>query len=250
MSCLCSFGKRSQEALVGRPVPPSNSSSTNHLCSNDEAVIKRKCFPDFVFAQVSGDYRPYLEVSVFGCPIVGLLDSGASRSLVGSSGYELLKRLGLALKPTQITCTVANGDTLVSLGYVTTPICLMDKTRIIDILVIPELPHRLILGVDFWMSMDIIPDLKQRVWHFSESDPIARINSVQSSSSLSPSQKEALDVLVAKNTQLMATSKGRTHLVQHEIELISGTKPIKQRYYAVSPAKQQVIDEEIKKMFV
>lgn len=183
-----------------------------------------------------------------GYPLTGLLDSGASRTLVGATGYDILKRVGLTLKPLEMQCTVANGQTCVSIGYVSTPICLMNKIRIIDILVVPELPHQLILGIDFWMSMDIIPDLRQNIWHFSEHPPSIEINSIKGESSLSPPQREALDKLIADKKQLMGISIGRTHMVKHEIELIPGARPIKQRYYPVSPAKQHLIDQEIKKM--
>lgn len=124
----------------------------------------------------------------------------------------------------------------------------MDRTRIIEILVVSQLPHLLILGMDFWLAMGIIPDLRQRVWHFSEQPPTCSISGIQTESSLNPLQQETLEWLVAEKKKTMGTSIGRTHLVQHEIELVPGTKPIKQRYYAVSPAKQQIIDAEIEKM--
>lgn len=60
--------------------------------------------------------------------------------------------------------------------------------------------------------------------------------------------KSELDALIAEKKELMGTSSGRTHLIKHEIELLPGTKPIKQRYYPVSPAKQQIIDSEIQKL--
>lgn len=210
--------------------------------------MKRKFFLDYVLTQVTGDQRPYLEIHILGYPVIGLLDSGASRTLVGASGYEILKRVGLSLTPSIIECTVANGQSCSSIGFVATPIILMDKIRVVDILVVPELPHKLILGVDFWMSMDIIPDLRQNIWHFSERVPSVEVNSIRSESSLTSSQRDALDNLIASKRKLMGTTLGRTHLVTHEIELLPGTKPIKQRYYPVSPAKQKVIDEEINKM--
>lgn len=210
--------------------------------------MKRKIFLDYVLMQVAGDQRPYLEINILGLPVIGLLDSGASRTLVGASGYEILKKVGLPLTPSVTKCTVANGQSCSSIGYVVTPISLMNKIRIIDILVVPELPHKLILGIDFWMSMDIVPDLRQSIWHFSENAPPVKINSILTESSLNPSQKNALDKLIANKMELMGTTLGRTHLVSHEIELLPGTKPIKQRYYPVSPAKQNIIDEEIKKM--
>lgn len=44
----------------------------------------------------------------------------------------------------------------------------------------------------------------------------------------------------------MGTHLGFTTAVEHEI--ITDSKPIKQRHYPVSPIKQQLLDEELKKM--
>jgi hypothetical protein len=41
---------------------------------------------------------------------------------------------------------------------------------------------------------------------------------------------------------------GCTDVDQHHIELLPGTRPIKQRYYPVSPHKQKIIHEELRKM--
>lgn len=38
----------------------------------------------------------------------------------------------------------------------------------IEVVVVPELPHGLILGFDFWVAMGIVPDLSHNEWPFSE----------------------------------------------------------------------------------
>lgn len=144
-------------------------------------------FLDYVMSRVTGDQRPYLEITILGCPVVGLLDSGASRTIVGASGLAILQRLGLRLNSCETVCTVANGQRCSSIGYVTTPFCLENRVKLIDVLVVPELPHRLILGVDFWISMDIVPDLRQRIWQFSDQTPSVDIGSI--SSKLTPDQE-------------------------------------------------------------
>ncbi|KAJ8927539.1 hypothetical protein NQ314_019981 [Rhamnusium bicolor] len=194
----CAFGKPPRETLKGRVAPPDISSSTVGVCD-----ISQQIFLDYVIAQVTGDQRPYLEVSVLGFPMMGLLDSGASRTLVGATGYEILRQIGLSLQPMVTQCKVANGQMCASIGYVSTPVTLGDKARIIDILVIPELPHKLILGVDFWVSMNIIPDLRQRIWHFSDHEPSTEVCSILDETSLNPNQKPVLEQLVENNRKLM-----------------------------------------------
>ncbi|CAH0556831.1 unnamed protein product [Brassicogethes aeneus] len=203
---------------------------------------------DYILSQVRDDERPYLEISVLGKRLVGLLDSGASRTIVGSGGWDILRCLNLPLRSCSVACTVANGEQCRGVGVVSVPMTLEKETRIIDVLVIPELEHKLILGVDFWTQMNIVPDLKNNRWHFAKEPPSIVIDSIQDQSTLSPEQKLTLDELVANKLEAMGSNIGVTHLVQHEIELLSGSKPIKQRYYQVSPPKQQIIDEEIDKM--
>lgn len=107
---------------------------------------------DYIISHAHGDQRPYLSVEVLGCPILALLDSGATRTLVGLPGYELFQKLNLNLIKHSVTCSVANGQTCRSIGYVQAPITVMSKTRVIDVLVVPELSHKMILGVDFWKT--------------------------------------------------------------------------------------------------
>lgn len=180
--------------------------------------------------------------------MLGLLDSGASRTLVGLPGYEILLSLGLKLVKQQNSCTVANGQTCNSIGYIQTPITLMDKTHIIDVIVLPELSHRIILGIDFWKTMKIIPDLRQDVWHFSECASEPDISSIQDRDNLTPSERTALDTLVEQKIAEMGTGLGCCKVAEHEIILEPNTRPIKQRYYPVSPFKQKFIDDEVEEM--
>ncbi|KAJ8937590.1 hypothetical protein NQ314_011782 [Rhamnusium bicolor] len=193
----------SHSSLVVGEVPTTRSVTIKCFNCDQKDVTIRSCPDYYVIAQVTGDQRPYLEVSVLGFPMMGLLDSGASRTLVGATGYEILRQIGLSLQPMVTQCKVANGQTCASIGYVSTPVTLGDKARIIDILVIPELPHKLILGVDFWVSMNIIPDLRQRIWHFSDHEPSTEVCSILDETSLNPNQKSVLEQLVESNRKLM-----------------------------------------------
>lgn len=67
--------------------------------------------------------------------MTGLLDSGASRTLAGSAGCEALRGLGLLLKPQVTNCPVANGQSCVSSGSISTSMTLEGKTHLIDGLV-------------------------------------------------------------------------------------------------------------------
>lgn len=66
---------------------------------------------DFVLERSRGDERPYLNVSVLGVKVMGLLDSGANRTCVGSPGISLLQKLGLVMDHSRVlSCRVADGN--------------------------------------------------------------------------------------------------------------------------------------------
>lgn len=47
---------------------------------------------------------------------------------------------------------------------------LMGKLHVIDALFIPEVNQTLIIGINFWVTMDTVPDLRKDVWHFGSFD--------------------------------------------------------------------------------
>jgi len=57
-----------------------------------------------------------------------------------------------------------------------------------------------------------------------------------------------LDDLVKEQLNKLGTGLGCCCVGEHDIELDPGVKPIKQRYYPVSPFKQRFIDEEVDEM--
>lgn len=209
--------------------------------------FKNKILLDYIISHAENDQRPYLQVTILGYPILGLLDSGATSTVVGKVGYDTLLQLGLTLNTKQVTdCTVANGQICPSVGTMAVPFCLMGRVCVIDVLVVPNLRHSLVLGSDFWIAMGIVPDLRRDVWHFSSVEDCKEICVINDESDLTMEQRLALDKLVAEKFTLMGTSLGITNLGEHEI--ITDSPPIKQRYYPVSPAKQKLIDQELNEM--
>lgn len=204
---------------------------------------------DFILAQAEHDNRPYLDVTVLGYPFRGLLDSGSAATIVSTRGMEILLRLGLKLDRSRTTrCTVANGQSCESVGTIATPMCLMNRVKIINIRVVPELTSTLILGTDFWLAMDLVPNLKKGVWHFDTGDANTAICGIVEQKLLSDEQQFQLEKLLAEKFEKMGDKLGCTTAAEHEIELKPDAKPVKQRYYPVSPAKQKLLDEELQKM--
>lgn len=215
--------------------------------ANSQLENSQKMLLDYIISHSGQDQRPYLEVFVLGVKILGLLDSGASSTIVGDRGLRILRSLGLQLSPTSTqACMVANGVSCKCVGMVQVPMALMDKVRLIDVLVVPDLPHTLILGVNFWREMNVIPNLKSDVWHFGEETKEISVCGIEPETNLSPEQLDSLKNLLDQKFQEMGDGLGFTKLVEHEI--VTDSEPIKQRYYPVSPIKQKLIDEELDTM--
>ena len=135
------------------------SSVTDHSC-----MISSKILPvlDYIFASCHGDNRPYLDVDIFGIRMNGLLDSGANNTIIGNQGWAIVKNVGLTLLPSSINeCTVANNTRCSVLGTLNIPFKLENKIKTLPVLVIPDIPHYLILGMDVWVAMKIIPHFAQ-----------------------------------------------------------------------------------------
>ncbi|KAG5864908.1 hypothetical protein JTB14_002877 [Gonioctena quinquepunctata] len=82
--------------------------------------------------------------------LLGLLEPGASRTILGGKGWEVICELGLQLDGTRTSfCTAANGSQCRSIGAVDIPISLRGRLELVAAIVVPELPHLLILGADF-----------------------------------------------------------------------------------------------------
>lgn len=202
---------------------------------------------NYILSHLNGDQRPYLEVSILGIKLCGLLDSGASLSILGQHGWDSLKQLNLPLDPADNPqCRVANGKVCTSLGSVTLPVRLIDRIKLIRFVVVPDISSSLILGMDFWRAMEIVPDLNRDEWKFSALAPVSNEDGMRSQSELTTEQRQHLEHFLDDQWKRMDTSLGCTTLVQHTIT--TDSLPIKQRYYPVSPAMQKHIHAELDNM--
>lgn len=234
---MLSLGKRKSTILGGRASDVAVFNSTTNI----------KPILDYILDHAQNDERPYLKVNIFGTEILGLLDSGASKTVLGGKGWAMFKTMNMPLNENKETyCTVANGQRARSIGTCLLPIGLKTKLEVIEVLVIPELPHTLILGADFFRSLAVVPNLRDDVWYFADQQHIDSLGSPDSQTKLSSSQQEQLNSLITKMVSLMGDGIGCTHLAEHVI--VTNSPPIKQRYYPVSPVIQKVLDRELDEM--
>lgn len=179
--------------------------------------------------------------------MLGLLDSGSTRTILGNKGWSILSRFCLPLNTSRkIVCVLADGTKCETTGVCTLPIKVRDRLRLIDVVVAPDLPRTLILGRDFWIKLGIVPDLRRDEWYFSKlPEPLDTI-SVEKDCQLTPGESVLLKGLLDRYLPLLGEGIGCTTVAEHVI--LSKSAPIKQKYYRVSPVMQKMIDKELEEM--
>lgn len=233
------FGKRRGSSRADRIVSLPSASSV--ICDQPTRYAI-----DFILANVSGDERPFLKVNVLGQELLGLLDSGASKTILGGEGYKLFKQLNLKLySPNISSCRVANGVDCPVVGYYTVPFRVENRLALVDVLVVPTVATTLILGADFWRRMGIVPDIRHGQWSFT-STAVPQVGSVEPRSRLTADQSDKLNALLntvfSRMGQGLGCARGVAHVIRTKAE------PIRQRGYPISPALRKHVDAELEEM--
>lgn len=183
------------------------------------------------------DGRPHAQVTIGGQTIEGLLDSGANISCFGDDAEEVVRQLGLKIHNIESVVNTADGAAQSIIGYVDTPVTYGTNTKTVRFYVIPSLKQKLYLGYDFWKLFGLAPvevsELNVPI------DPNFHI--------LSPLEQSQLDKVKILFPSSDIEGLGRTSLLQHHIDT-TDSDPIKQRFYAVSPAVQALAEKELDRM--
>lgn len=197
-----------------------------------------------MLTSVKGDNRPHITVDIFGVHLTCLLDSGASQSVIGKQGLQFLERIkAIRLEDTnEGSVVLANGESCHVSGSANLPVRFQDQVRVIKCLVVPSIDASIILGMNFWKSMNIVPTVIGGE-HRSE----VRVDTICDNDILSGQQRSILSQIVADNFSKMGTGLGCAKGVQHVIDT-GDHSPIKQRYYAISPYMQAIMHKELDEM--
>ncbi|KAJ8930955.1 hypothetical protein NQ314_016190 [Rhamnusium bicolor] len=220
---ICCRSMEARRDMINRYVEPSSRRGNTlekdlayHVGSEDSTKNFQPVL-DFILDHAQDDERPYLKVSVMGKPLLGLLDSGASSTIIGSKGWTLVNDLGFVVDTTRrLKCKMANGELVESAGECEIPFCVRNRVKLIKVLVVPELPHTLILGTNFWKHMGIVPDLRHNEWSFS-SQPLCldEVDYLRSKTVLTNLQEARLQALLDRSRELMGDQIGCTDLAEH-----------------------------------
>ncbi|KAL7725897.1 hypothetical protein ACLKA6_000664 [Drosophila palustris] len=192
----------------------------------------------------------------------GLLDSGASVSLLGRGCRELAVELDLPVKPYVSTVRTASGEDRSIIGRLVVPVEYKGEIRDVVMYLCSYLEQTAYLGIDFWRIFGIAPDvvgpqvpvvaaidarqgMAEQIAHYVEDDGV---KSEAEAWELDESQKLVLEEVKAKFLAFEKVGLGKTHAEKHRIELVAGAQPVKDRHYPLSPAMQQVVWDEVDKM--
>lgn len=200
------------------------------------------------------DNRPYAKVKICGEELEGLLDSGASVTILGQGGYKLIEKWNLKKKSTAMTVSTADGTRQFVEHYVEIPFQFLGKMVYVRTLLVESIKRRLILGIDFWSAFNIAPceegeenpDTCYAIIE-SEAEPEGT-EVVFEEHELIRDDKIRLDAIksrfpfVNENGPLSYTT-----LTRHTIDT-GNAKPIKQRQYVFSPYMQARIQKELDRL--
>lgn len=190
---------------------------------------------------IGKDGRPQATLEINNHQLVGLLDSGASISCFGADAEKLVDKLGLKKKRLCSAVKTADGANQAIIGYVDAQVNYSGNSSLVRFYLIPSLKQPVYLGIDFWKAFGLsigsttIAELELQ----TPADP--------NTHPLSPEQTLRLQRVVETFPSSDTNGLGKTNLIQHSIDT-PNCKPVKQRYYAVSPAVQILMDDELNRM--
>lgn len=234
-------------------VPLSQFSETNYIENQHskprntkyfrQRKLRHKQISESKINDSKSDNRPYADVFVAGYSYKGLLDSGANLSVLGAGSLEFIREIDVKLYPFKSYISTASGSKQKVVGYINTTVEYEGKTKMMRLFVIPSLQQNLYLGMDFWEKYGIKPVMIEEI---GPSDPEVNIKE-DNCHELSPEWQSKLLNVIDSLPDFNKQGLGRTSLVCHYID-VGDARPIKQRYYPVSPAVQKIIDEEVERM--
>ncbi|KAK3928325.1 Retrovirus-related Pol polyprotein from transposon 412 [Frankliniella fusca] len=171
----------------------------------------------------------------------GLLDSGASRTLVGPTGRKLLEDAGLKPQPPQKFqfIRVANKGLARIESEYSVPFTVVGTTRVLTVLYVPRLCSDLILGLDFWRRYQLRPDFVSNTCLVGCLDifsaELAEKEEEDSDNVLTPSQRCELQEILDEFRPILDIDRlGCLKGVEHHIDT-GDAPPCKQKYSSLNP---------------
>ncbi|KAM8707501.1 hypothetical protein ACLKA7_005045 [Drosophila subpalustris] len=178
------------------------------------------------------DPRVFADFNLGGRQMRGLLDSGATVSLLGRGCRELAEELNLPVKPYVSTVRTALGEDRSIIGRLVVPVEYKGEVKDVVLYLCPYLEQTAYFGIHFWRIFGIAPDvvasevpvveaidenqgMAEQIAHYVEDDGA---KSEPEAWELDESQKLVLEEVKAKFLAFEKVGLGKTHAEKHRIE--------------------------------
>lgn len=206
------------------------------------------------------DNRYYATVKVLDKQFTGLLDTGATTSVISRSLCLKLISLGFSSQCiSQTSLSTADGtshdvDTIIYL-----PIEFLNQYKVINFYVMDNLKHDLLFGMNFFETFNLVITKDSEIFKHLKTDEPTDLNMVILDNQLSTTtsviplqellydQKILLENLVADMKATIGSGLGRTNLIKHCIDT-GNNVPVNQRQYPFSPHIMKELEAEIDEM--
>lgn len=201
------------------------------------------------------DNRPYGKVKILDRNYMGLLDTGATASVI-SRGLSLkLFDLGFSSQDIPLTkLSTADGTPHNIKNMLYLPIEFLGMYKVVPFYVMENIKHDLIFGMNFFdmfnLSIEKAANLLKMDRETHEPKEMLLIDMspvVVSRNELNPSQAKELDTLIQNMKETIGKGLGRTTLIEHRI-VTNDHMPVNQRQYPFSPHVMKELDAEIDDM--
>ncbi|KAJ8968749.1 hypothetical protein NQ317_012697 [Molorchus minor] len=114
--------------------------------------------------------RPIFEVSILGYHSAGLIDTAAKQSVAGSMLYDIFKKENQRFEEEQIIVKLADGNAKEEMVLVThQDVILQGRSIATKFIIFPEATNFTLFGIDFLQDAQVILNLGENSWNFSDS---------------------------------------------------------------------------------
>jgi transposase InsO family protein len=244
-------GKRSTEGGVRSQTVHPITTTSNEKIPEINIVEHYNYFKTHMrhIVDLDKENRPFIKVELLGYSIIGLLDSGATCTILGRESEKLIKSLGLEMSNETVKVSTADGTNHTVKGSVNMPYLFNKKTIVIPTLVVPSLSKKLILGCDFWKAFGLCVTMLEEL-NVVESFEIEQCEQKENYSDSHVLTFEQSKKLESIKTLFIPARDGflsGTKAIRHYIDT-GDVRPIRTSAHVWSPYIQKEIDTELKRM--
>lgn len=231
---------------------------TYKFSSKSPSTYKEKISP--LFVNKHKDNRPYINVKLLDVNITVLFDSGATVTVVGLYGVNILKDLDLKICQTSSKhISTADGKQQKVLGTVDLPVVVDNACSVINALVVPSLKHSFIFGSDFANKFNILVNFKNQSWrvqsvsqNFSSDNSNHNLNTIgeklQTLNDLSLGERNRAEKVINSFNEISSNHKlGRTNKIVLNIDT-GDAPPFRKRPFPMSPYMSKILNDELDDM--